>query len=134
MPSQLNLLPSYDIRSKLQNIPTLNDFYVNENYLQAIDSKYYDITDFMSLNRSLSKYFALFHTNVRSLAKHFNELQSLLSTLQSKFDVIGISETKENIDKGFLSIVDLSGYHMYTQPSKSAAGGVAIYVNDKLNH
>ena len=53
----------------------------------------------MSLNRSLSKYFALFHTNVRSLAKHFNELQSLLSTLQSKFDVIGISETKENIDK-----------------------------------
>ena len=55
---------------------------------KAVDSKYYDITDFMSLNRSLSKYFALFHTNVRSLAKHFDELQSLLSTLQSKFDVM----------------------------------------------
>ena len=62
LPSQLNLLPSYDIRSKLQNIPTLNDFNVDENYLQAIDSKYYDITDYMLLNRSLSKYFALFHT------------------------------------------------------------------------
>ena len=94
LPSQFNLLPSYDIRSKLQNIPTLNDFAVDENYLQAIDSKYYDITDFMSLNRS-----ALFHTNVRSLAKYFDKLQSLLSTLQTKFDVIGILETKENIDK-----------------------------------
>ena len=112
----------------------MNDFDVDENYLQAIDSKYYDITDFMSLNRSLSKYFAIFHTNVITLAKHFNELQSLLSTLKSKFDVISISETKENIDKGYKSNVDLSGYHMYTQPSKSAAGGVAIYVNDKLDH
>ena len=36
--------------------------------------------------------------------------------------------------KGFISNVDLSGYHIYTQPSKSAAGGVAIYVNDKLDH
>ena len=133
-PSQLNLLPSYDIRSKLQNIPILNYFDVDENYLRAIDSRYYDITDFMSLNRSLSKYFALFHTKVRSLAKHFDELQSLLSTLQTKFDVLDISETKENIDKGFISNVDLSGYHMYTQPSKSAAGGVAIHVNDKLDH
>ena len=117
--------------------PTLNDFDVDENYLQAIDSKYYDdITDVMSLSRSLSNYFALFHTNVRSLAKHFDEVQSLLSTLQTKFDVIhaGISETKENIDKGFITNVDLSGYHMYTQPSKSAAGEVAIYVNDTLNH
>ena len=134
LPSQLNLLPSYDIRPELQNIPTLNDFDVDENYIQTIDSKYYDITDFMSLNRSLSKYFALLQTNVRNLAKHFDELQSLLSTLQTKFDVIGISETKENIDTGFITNVDLSRYHMYTQPSKSAAGGVAIYVNDKLDH
>ena len=88
LPSQLSLLPSYDIRSKLQTIPTLNDFDIDENYLQAIDSKYYDITDFMSLNKPLSKCFALFHTNVRSLANHFDELQSLLSTLQTKFDVI----------------------------------------------
>ena len=75
----------------------------------------------MSLNRSLSKYFALFHTNIRSLAKHFDELQSLLSALQTKLDVKGISETKENIEKGFIMTnFDLSGYHMKTQPSKSA--------------
>ena len=28
----------------------------------------------------------------------------------------------------------MKGYHIYTQPSKSAAGGVAIYVKDKLDH
>ena len=52
LPSQLNPLPFFDIRSKLQNIPTLSDFDVDENYLQAIDSEYYDITDFMSLTLS----------------------------------------------------------------------------------
>ena len=60
LPSQLNFLPSYDIRSKLQNIPSLNDSDVDENYMQAIDSKYYDINDFKSLNRSLSKYLPFF--------------------------------------------------------------------------
>ena len=78
--------------------------------------------------------FCPFHTNVRSLAKHFDELQNLLSILQTKFDVIGISKTKENIDEGFITNVNLNGNYMCTQPSKSAAGGVAIYVNDNLDH
>ena len=35
---------------------------------------------------------------------------------------------------GFLVNVDINNYFMYTQPSKLASGGVAIYRNDKLGH
>ena len=35
---------------------------------------------------------------------------------------------------GVLVNVDINNYFIYTQPSKLASGGVAIYVNDKLNH
>ena len=45
-----------------------------------------------------------------------------------------LTKTKQHIDKGFLTNVSIDGYHIYTQPSKSSAGGVAVYVNNKLNH
>ena len=43
--SQLQLLPSYELRSKLSHIPTRNDFDIDENYVQIISSKYYDISE-----------------------------------------------------------------------------------------
>ena len=50
------------------------------------------------------------------------------------FDVIGISETKEQIDNEFITNVELRGYSMYSQPSKSSCGGCAIYVSSQLDH
>ena len=41
---------------------------------------------------------------------------------------LGITETKQQIGK------DENDYFMYTQPSKLASGGVAIYVKDNLDH
>ena len=58
----------------------------------------------------------------------------MLSALGVSFDLLGISETKQQTGKNFISNVDIEGYHMYTQPSKSAAGGVAICVKDELDH
>ena len=50
------------------------------------------------------------------------------------FDLLGISETKQQTGKNFIGNVKIEGYHIHTQRSKSAAGGVAIYVNNKLDH
>ena len=76
----------------------------------------------------------MFHVNTRSLSKKFDQLLSIPSASNIPFDVLGITDTKQQIDKGFLTNVSIDGYHMYTQPSKSLAGGVAIYVNNKLDH
>ena len=57
-----------------------------------------------------------------------------MSSLKVNFDLIGITETKQQVGKDFLVNVDVNDYFMYTQPSKLAAGGVAIYVKDNLDH
>ena len=72
--------------------------------------------------------------NTRSLAKNFDELSAVLSALGISLDVLGITETKQQIGKEFISNVNIDNFLMYTQPSKSSAGGVAIYINNKFDH
>ena len=47
--------------------------------------------------------------------------------------IIGITETRERLNSGFKLNNNLDGYDLYTQQTKSAAGGVAIYANKSLN-
>ena len=76
----------------------------------------------------------MFHSNFRSLSKHIDELQILLRSTEIPFDIIGISETKEQVDSGFLTNVNLHGFDYYSQPSKTSAGYVAIYIKSSLNY
>ena len=68
------------------------------------------------------------------MLKNFDQLHNVLSAAKVDFDLIGITETKEQVDKDFLVNVNITGYHMYTQLSKSNAGGVAIYIKHNLDH
>ena len=72
--------------------------------------------------------------DTRSLSKNFDQLSAVLSALGTSFDVIGITEMKQQIGKEFISNVNINNYLMYTQPSKSSADGVAIYINNKFDH
>ena len=76
--------------------------------------------------------FVLFHMNLRSLTAHFDELHTLLGNLKIPFDFIGITETKQYKDNGFLTNVTIQNY-MYCQSSSSHAGGVALYVKSSLD-
>ena len=49
-------------------------------------------------------------------------------------DVIGISESNEKIDCGFVTNVNISGYNMHSTRTKSSAGGVALYVKSSLDY
>ena len=71
--------------------------------------------------------FSLFHVNIRSLTKHFNELQTLINSDKIPFDILGITESKQ-------LVVNIDGYQIYSQPTKSTHGGVVMYVNKKLDH
>ena len=67
----------------------------------------------------------------KSLCKYFDQLHSLLCSTKTPFDIIGITETKQIINKDFLINVNIDGYQLYTQPTKSLCGGTAIYVKKK---
>ena len=81
-----------------------------------------------------SNNFSMFHVNTRSLTKHFDQLYSLICAIKIPFDVIGLTETKQSINKDFLLNVNIDGYQLHTQPTKSLCGGTAIHVKKSLDH
>ena len=46
LPSQVKLLPSYELHSQLSQIPSLDNFDIDENYVQTISSNHFDIAGF----------------------------------------------------------------------------------------
>ena len=98
--------------SRLAKLPNLQDFDMDESLIHAVNSKYYDVSTFPQIKK-MTKSFSLFHSNLRSLSAHFDELQLLLTALKSQFDVIGISETREQ-SQGFLTNVNLDGYILHS--------------------
>ena len=89
---------SYELKSKLSHIPILDNFSLDENYVQSINSNYFDIPELQKLNDTVSrKQFSLLSTN-------FDQLLSVLSSSRINFDVIGISEAKQKTGKGCLLI------------------------------
>ena len=107
---------------------------MDENFIHKIDSKYYEMLEFSKLSHDAKDGFSLFHLNIRGLSAHLTELSQLLSCFSFMSDVLGICETKEQIDSGFLANVSLPGYKMYSAPSKYSAGGAALYIKSSLNY
>ena len=58
-------------------------------------SEYYSVRSFNKmLVNSDAKSFSILHCNIRSLSKNLNLLEELLRSLDSKLDILGITETK----------------------------------------
>ena len=133
VPSFLQNLPSFEMKSKLSNIPNLSDVVIENNIVSTIKSDYYEQDNFRHTTHNLKKCFSLFHLNIGSLNLHFEKLHVALNLLGHSFDVICITETKLS-DSGKNSDISIPDYVFHHQPTKSFCGGPAIYVNDKLDH
>ena len=81
---------------------------------------------------NLSKRFTC-HVNLNSLDAHLDDLHATLDLLRFPFQVIGVSEKRENALGGFKMNNSLQGYNLHSQPTRSAAGGVALYTSKSLN-
>ena len=67
----------------------------NSDPENVIQSKYYDIDELQQLKiPNKEKSLSLFHINSCSLNKNFEELQNLLQSTNTQFDVIAITETR----------------------------------------
>ena len=131
MPSLVDLMPTFEIKSNLQNMPNLYDYDSEESIEININSKYISVQE-LSIYRSTANDLSVFHTNIASLVLHHDELQTLLYNLHLDFDIIGISEIKANFDSTLINI-NIPGYKFFSTPSKSNAGGVGMYVKSDLN-
>ena len=127
-----------------KSLPTLEEIYetnkfssypndTNEASLPSnLSSKYHTVREFQELR--LGKNFNIFHSNVNGLESKFSTLHTSLAGTTSQMDVIAITETSEQVNDGFLSNVDIEGYKPpFSVATKSAKGGVALYVNKDYN-
>ena len=64
------------------------------------------------LVNSDAKSFSILHYNVRSLSKNLNLLEELLCSLDSKLDILGITETK--LGEKSISNVNIKGYDFFS--------------------
>ena len=77
------------------------------------------------LVNSDAKCFSILHCNIRSLSKNLNLLEELLCSLDSKLDILGITETK--LGEKSISNVNIKGYNFFHTDSPTNAGGAALY-------
>ena len=142
-----NLIDLYDNCSGLNYEPfkcsETNEYFTTDkidpdnNVHNKLDvsSLYYTEEQFKNKYRSSDgfKDFSLIHFNCRSLSSNFSKLKDSVLGLEMKFDVIALSETwlKDNDNTMF----EMEGYNNFVcSRTDKSGGGVALYINDSLQH
>ena len=95
---------------------------------------YYSVTEFLDEHRKLGNQdvFSIFHVNIRSLNANNAKLYQLMSSLNSAFEIIILSEIwSVNIDHYANLFPNYSFY--YTIPVESIVGGVGAFVHNSLS-
>ena len=112
---------------------TLN--YLNDmvDHSQDNTCKYYDVDGLneLKLKQSLSSYL---HLNISSLPYHFQELESLLASINFNFDIIGITESRILTNKQLSTDINLKNYTIEQSPTLSNKGGALLYISDSLKY
>ena len=73
---ELKLFDSYNFKPRLTDMPSLEDFDMDENLIHKVSSDYYYIMSFPKTMKN-KDCFSLFLVNLRSLSAHIHEIQAL---------------------------------------------------------
>ena len=101
----------------------------------VINSNYYDIHQLQTLKEFTDKSsLSLFHLNTCSLSKNIDDLEHLIQSTKTDFDVIAVSESR--ITKNKLPPVDISipNYSYEFCPTEANAGSTLIYIRNHLSN
>ena len=118
-----------DMQNFYNNIKGL-DIDTGDNEFN-INCKYYTPSELNDLNYqhvSLS----IAHLNISSLSFHLDNLKNLINSLDNRFDVIGISESRLRDQNDHLN-VDLDNYRIVHCPTDSNKGGSLLYISNQLD-
>ena len=80
------------------------------------------------------KSLALFHINVCSLNKNFDDLQHLLNYTKRSFVIIAISETRITKQVSLSNNLNLNNYSFEFTPTETSAGVTLLYIANHLSY
>ena len=79
--------------------------------------------------------FSIFHNNLISLSKNFENLQSsILDALGFSFNIIGIKDTKINDSNSESAEFSLLGYEFEFVPTPLAFGDIGMFIDETLHY
>lgn len=117
-----------DIDNDLYNLidnPYKQDEVDSDFMLNVPTSNYFTVPKFNAfLERATKISLSMINSKVRSLPKNLTLLNDLLCTVNTKPNIIALTETRLNSSS--ISNVDILGYKLFHVDSDTAAGGVGI--------
>ena len=139
MSDDVNILSatSVDFASLCESVHNMINFDSDDDdiLLNNVNSKYYDLKQCIKTKIDLPSSFGLFHANIASLNKHIDDLRLIMSKLDFKFDVIGISEHKIRKDTEPSNNISISGYNPFIfEPTETSHGGTGFYIKDNVDY
>ena len=112
-----NVLTNQDVVRFSIPVPQLSDGDTPNFFLTSSQFK----TEYTDAKASF-----LMQINTRSLTKNLDHVNEIIAELDKNPDIIAISETK--LKDGTFSNVNIAGYDLICNHSKTNAGGVALYI------
>ena len=111
-------------------INELNATNLEDNNIEAneMNCNYFTIDEFNGLKNNPNESFSILHLNIHSVQLHIDELRTFLDTLNYKFDIIALSETK--LQNEPIVNISLTGFRepIHTLQRQQRVGFVFIYL------
>ena len=114
----------------MNGVPNITDSdidFVSGNDCSILDSK-----SIKSYFQNKGNKFSILNLNIRSLPKHYDEINLFLSRLNHSFKIIVLTETwLSESNKDDYPLPGYTGFHLVR--SNKRAGGVSVYVINEFN-
>ena len=95
---------------------------------------YYEIPDFNKMVEAHANSFSLLHLNISSLPYYLEEFDVLFNSLQTKFIVIGTTESRLKLNVQPLVNINLKNCNNEKTNTESEKGGTLLYISYDKNH
>ena len=117
-------LPSFETISKVREIESLNQYDIDENIVNNINSRYYTVEEFKTLNKKSN--FNILHSNINGLENKFEEYHHFINSTNMNIDILCISETSQKENISLSSNISIDGYKNPFALVLSHLGGVLL--------
>ena len=127
-----SLLNFKDLFQDVIESPEKDDDLQGNSYENYSESKYYTVKQSGSLFQKAKRKsgFSMLHLDMPSLPKNLSLLEDFIASVNEPPKIIAISETK--LKENNIYNINILGYSFINTNSRTAAGGVAIYIANEL--
>ena len=101
---------------------------------ESVTGKYYQVEELPSLMSDLDNSLSFFNLNISSLPFYFEEIYTVLTSNNLKFDILCISETILKLNKTSLASISFPGYNRAYTTTELGNGGTVLYIKNDIKY